>query len=230
MAATPKLAVALMSGGMDSTVAAALVRHQGYEIAALHVTYAHRTARREQRAFHDICEAWGISRQLVVSIDYLRSIGGSALTDERIPVPEGRVDRAEVPPTYVPFRNANLLSIATSWAEVLKAEAIVIGAVEEDSSGYPDCRQVFYEAFQRVIELGTHPETRITLLTPVIHMRKCDIVRTGVGLRVPFHLTWSCYVREDIPCGRCDSCLLRLRGFQEAGVPDPLPYDALAAE
>jgi len=213
-----------MSGGMDSTVAAALVHQQGYELAALHVTYGHRTARRERQAFEDICAAWGIRHRLVVSIEHLRLIGGSALTDPAIPVPEGRLDREEIPPTYVPFRNANLLSIAVSWAEVLGARAVAIGAVEEDSSGYPDCRQVFYEAFQRVVELGTRPEAGIRVLTPVIHMRKSQIVRVGAELGVPFHLTWSCYVREDQACGECDSCLLRLRGFREAGLPDPIPY------
>ncbi|MCS7170613.1 MAG: 7-cyano-7-deazaguanine synthase, partial [Candidatus Kapabacteria bacterium] len=137
------------------------------------------------------------------------------------------LDREGIPPTYIPFRNANLLSIATSWAEVLGAGAIAIGAVEEDSSGYPDCREVFYEAFQRVIDTGTRPQTCIQLLTPVIHFRKSQIVRAGAELGVPFHLTWSCYSREDIACGECDSCLLRLRGFREAGLPDPLPYARL---
>ncbi len=219
-----RLAVVLMSGGMDSTVAAALVRQMGYEIAGLHVSYGHRTAERERQAFEDICAVWGVTRRLVVSIDHLRLIGGSALTDPTISVPEGQLHRLGIPPTYVPFRNANLLSIATSWAEVLQAEAIAIGAVEEDSSGYPDCREVFYEAFQRVIEVGTRPETHIQLLTPVLHMRKSEIVRVGTELKVPFELTWSCYVRQDQACGECDSCLLRLRGFREAGVPDPLPY------
>lgn len=209
---------------MDSTVAAALVRAQGYDIAALHVTYGHRTAERERKAFADICAAWGITRHLVVSIEHLRLIGGSALTDLSIPIPTGQLERTEIPPTYVPFRNAHLLSIATSWAEVLGAEAIVIGAVEEDSSGYPDCREVFYRAFQQVIELGTRPETHIQLLTPVLHLRKREIVQLGMELGVPFHLTWSCYSRQDLACGECDSCLLRLRGFREAGFRDPLPY------
>ncbi len=224
MAHQGKIAVVLLSGGMDSAVAAALVRQAGYELAALHVSYGHRTAARERRAFEELCAVWGIHRRLVVSLEHLRRIGGSALTDPTIPVPEGELHRSDIPPTYVPFRNANLLAIATSWAEVLGASAIAIGAVEEDSSGYPDCRAVFYEAFQRVIELGTRPETHIELLTPVIHMRKRDIVRCGLELGVPFELTWSCYRREDVACGECDSCLLRLRGFQEAGVQDPLPY------
>ncbi len=224
MAAPAKVAVVLMSGGMDSTVAAALVRQMGYELAGLHISYGHRTADRERQAFEAICTAWGIQQRLVVSLEHLRLIGGSALTDPALPIPEGRLERSEIPPTYVPFRNANLLSIAVSWAEVLQAEAIAIGAVEEDSSGYPDCRRVFYEAFQRVIDLGTRPERRIQLLTPIIHLRKVDIVRAGLALGVPFHLTWSCYARQDQACGECDSCLLRLRGFAEAGVPDPLPY------
>jgi 7-cyano-7-deazaguanine synthase len=219
-----KLAVVLMSGGMDSAVTAALVRQQGYELAALHVTYGHRTANAERRAFEALCQFWNVQHRLAVSIEHLRVIGGSALTDPTIPVPEGKLEREGIPPTYVPFRNANLLSIATSWAEVLGAAAIAIGAVEEDSSGYPDCRQVFYEAFQRVIDLGTRPETQIQLLTPVIHLRKHEIVATGHRLGVPFELTWSCYQREDIACGECDSCLLRLRGFARAGIPDPLPY------
>lgn len=224
MAAQARLAVALISGGMDSAVAAALVRQAGYELAGLHISYGHRTAARERRAFEALCDAWGIVRRLVVCLEHLRLIGGSALTDPAIPVPEGELSRQGIPPTYVPFRNANLLAIAVSWAEVLGASAVVIGAVEEDSSGYPDCRKVFYEAFQRVIELGTRPETRIELLTPVIQLRKRDIVRQGVELGVPFQLTWSCYQREDLACGECDSCLLRLRGFREAGVEDPLPY------
>lgn len=224
MGARGKVAVALLSGGMDSAVAAALVRQEGYELAALHVSYGHRTAQRERRAFEALCDRWGIIQRLVVSVEHLRLIGGSALTDLAIPVPAGQLHREEIPPTYVPFRNANLLAIAVSWAEVLGAAAVVIGAVEEDSSGYPDCRAVFYEAFQRVIELGTRPETQIELLTPVIHLRKRDIVRRGLEVGVPFELTWSCYQREDMACGECDSCLLRLRGFQEAGVEDPLAY------
>lgn len=219
-----KKAVCLVSGGMDSCVTVSIAYAEGFELAFLHADYGQRTLERERKAFEEIATFFGVEQKLCVSLDYLEKIGGSALTDLRIEIPYGKLDRQEVPVTYVPFRNANLLSVATSWAEVIGAEAIFIGAVAEDSSGYPDCRPEFYEAFQKVINTGTRPETNIEIRTPIIHLTKADIVKKGVELGAPLHLTWSCYKREDIACGECDSCLLRLRGFKQAGIADPIPY------
>ncbi len=217
-------AVCLVSGGMDSLVALALARQKTSDIALLHVNYGHLTESRELKAFTEIADYYGIRRRLVVDIGYLHEIGGSALTDPSIPLPAGRLDRPEIPVSYVPFRNANLLAAATSWAEVLSATEIYIGAVEEDSSGYPDCRESFFRAFNLVIREGTRPETRIRIVAPLLHLSKKQIVKTGVELKVPFHLTWSCYCASELACGTCDSCLLRLKGFSEAGVADPIEY------
>jgi len=219
------IAVVLISGGLDSCVTAAIAAQQ-YQLALLHVNYGQRTENRELKAFHDIADYYQVPQKLrlVTSITHLKSIGGSSLTDERIPVSKADLASREIPTSYVPFRNAHLLSIATSWAEVLEAHRIFIGAVEEDSSGYPDCRQEFYEAFNKVIEIGTKPETHIRIETPLIHLKKWQIVKKGVELQAPLHLTWSCYQREDLACGICDSCALRLRGFQMAGIEDPIPY------
>lgn len=219
------LAIVLVSGGMDSCVTAAIA-HQAHRLAFLHVNYGQRTEARERKAFHDIADHYRVpeSLRLEVSLKHLAQIGGSALTDEAIPVPKANLDSKEIPVSYVPFRNAHLLSIAVSWGEVLGARKIFIGAVEEDASGYPDCREVFYQAFNRVIELGTRPETDLHIETPLIHMKKWEIVREGVRLNAPLHLTWSCYQREDVACGECDSCAFRLRGFQQAGIEDPIPY------
>jgi len=220
----PKRAVVLVSGGMDSCVTAALVRHEGYELNFLHTNYGQRTERKELECFHALAEYFGAARRLIVDLRHLGMIGGSSLTDTMIEVSPANLDSSEIPSSYVPFRNANMLSVATSWAEVIGAGAIAIGAVEEDSSGYPDCRRVFYDAFERAIELGTRPTTNIRIVTPVIEMSKENIVSTGLRLNAPFHLTWSCYKREDVACGECDSCALRLRGFERAGAVDPLPY------
>ncbi len=220
---TRSLAVVLASGGMDSCVTLAIAL-KDHDVAVLHARYGQRTESRELRAFNDVADYYGVSRRLVVPIDHLARIGGSSLTDRSIPVSPARLGGAGIPASYVPFRNANLLSIAVSWAEVLGAHVIYIGAVEEDSSGYPDCRKEFYDAFNAVIRAGTKPESDITVLTPVIGMSKADIVREGRALGAPFHLTWSCYSREDVACGECDSCALRLRGFRQAGVMDPIPY------
>lgn len=216
------LAVVLLSGGMDSCVCAALAARDS-ECAAVHVSYGQRTEDRERRSFLAICDALGIHQRLMVRNEALRAIGGSALTDEHIAVPESHLIGHDVPVTYVPFRNAHLLSVAVSWAEVLGAEKIYIGAVEQDSSGYPDCRPAYYRAFNEVIRAGTR-EGRIKVVSPLIGMRKSEIVTLGLELRAPFDLTWSCYSREDRACGVCDSCVLRLRAFQEAGAPDPIPY------
>ncbi len=213
----------LVSGGVDSAVTAAIAVREG-RCAFLHVNYGQRTERKELQCFHAIGDFYRIEERLVADIGYLSEIGGSALTDERIDVPEGDLSRQDIPVTYVPFRNAHLLSIAVSWAEVIGAGYIYIGAVEEDSSGYPDCREGFYSAFERAIDAGTKPSTRIRIVTPLIHMRKPEIIKRGSELGAPFHLTWSCYKDEQVACGECDSCLLRLRGFQEAGLRDPIPY------
>ncbi len=215
-------AVVLLSGGMDSCVCAALAARD-HQTAAVHVSYGQRTEERERKSFLAICDRLGIHDKLIVSNEALRAIGGSALTDETIAVPRAENVGHSVPVTYVPFRNAHFLSVAVSWAEVLHAEKVYIGAVEPDSSGYPDCRPAYYKAFNEVVKAGTK-EGRIEVLTPLIAMRKAEIVRLGLELGAPFDLTWSCYSREDQACGICDSCVLRLRAFDAAGVQDPIPY------
>ncbi|HZP16363.1 MAG TPA: 7-cyano-7-deazaguanine synthase QueC [Terriglobales bacterium] len=215
-------AVVLLSGGMDSCVCATLAARD-HETAALHVSYGQRTEARERESFLAICERLGIRDRLLVRNEALKLIGGSALTDENIAVPESRVLGRDIPVTYVPFRNAHFLAVAVSWSEVLGASKIYIGAVEQDSSGYPDCRPAYYRAFNEVIQAGTKAGG-IEVVTPLIAMRKAEIVRLGLELGSPFDLTWSCYSRDDRACGVCDSCVLRLRAFQEAGAADPLPY------
>src|ERR1041385_6658095 len=217
-------AVCLVSGGMDSCVTAAIANEENDPLAFLHVSYGQRTEARELLAFEEIAHHYRVAQRLAVSIEQLKLVGGSSLTDQDIPVSAADLNSREIPTSYVPFRNSHLLSIATSWAEVIGATRIYIGAVAEDSSGYPDCRPEFYEAFQRVIDVGTKPETRIEIVTPVIHLRKSEIVKRGVDLEAPLHLTWSCYQSEERACGRCDSCALRLRAFAEAGLRDPIPY------
>jgi 7-cyano-7-deazaguanine synthase len=215
-------AIVLLSGGMDSCVCAAVAARED-DVAALHISYGQRTEERERQSFERICDRLGISAQLVVRNEALRLIGGSALIDDRIAVPESHAIGLDIPVTYVPFRNAHFLAVAVSWAEVQGASKIYIGAVEQDSSGYPDCRPAYYQAFNEVIKAGTK-EGGIQIVTPLIGMRKAAIVRLGLELDAPFDLTWSCYSREDRACGVCDSCVLRLRAFQEAGAADPLPY------
>ena len=215
-------AVVLLSGGMDSCVCAALAARD-YDAAAVHVQYGQRTQDRELQSFLGVCDRLGIRERLVVRNEALKMIGGSALTDEKIAVPESHEVGREIPVTYVPFRNAHFLAVAVSWAEVVGAGKIYIGAVEQDSSGYPDCRPAYYQAFNKVIEAGTK-EGGIEIVTPLIALRKAEIVRLGLELGAPLDLTWSCYSREDRACGVCDSCRLRLRAFQEAGTVDPLPY------
>ena len=212
----------LLSGGMDSCVCAALAARDS-EAAALHISYGQRTEERERCAFLGICDRLGIRKRLLIKNDALRAIGGSALTDAKIAVPESHTIGTEIPVTYVPFRNAHFLSVAVSWAEVLGARKVYIGAVEQDSSGYPDCRPAYYEAFNEVIRRGTK-DGNIEITTPLIALRKHQIVSLGLELGAPLDLTWSCYSREDQACGVCDSCVLRLRAFQEAGARDPIPY------
>ena len=224
MSTPSTLAVCLVSGGMDSCVTAAIANEENDALAFLHVSYGQRTEARERRAFEELADFYKVRQRLAVSIEYLKGIGGSSLTDSEITVAEANLHSPEIPTSYVPFRNAHLLSIATSWGEVIDAKRIYIGAVAEDSSGYPDCRPEFYEAFQQAIEVGTKPETRIEIVTPVIYMRKSEIVKQGIQLRAPLHLTWSCYQGESVACGHCDSCALRLRAFREAGMEDPIGY------
>ncbi len=222
----PPIAVVSLSGGLDSCVATAVARAEGFDLALLHADYGQLTEARERRAFLAIADHYGVApeRRLVMPFDHLKRIGGSALTDPSIALPEGDLERQGVPVSYVPFRNAHLLSTAVSWAEVLGASAIFVGFVEEDSSGYPDCREVFLRAFEVAANLGTRPETRISLRAPLIHLKKSAIVQKGLALAAPLELTWSCYQGEAEACGHCDSCLLRLRGFRQAGVADPIPY------
>ena len=222
------LAVVSLSGGLDSCVAAAVARAEGFDLALLHADYGQLTEAREHRAFEAIADFYGVprKRRLVIPFANLRAIGGSALTDPSIPLPEGDLERTGVPVSYVPFRNAHLLATAVSWAEVLRARAIYVGFVEEDSSGYPDCRDVFLRAFETAANLGTRPETVLSLRAPLIHLKKAQIVQRGLELAAPLHLTWSCYQAEQEACGHCDSCLLRLAGFREAGAADPVPYAA----
>ncbi len=220
----PRLAICLVSGGMDSCVTAAIANEENDELAFLHVSYGQRTEKREREAFEALADHFKVKTRLVISLEHLAKIGGSSLTDDRIPVTAANLSAPGIPSSYVPFRNAHLLSAAVSWGEVINAKAIYIGAVAEDSSGYPDCRPEFYDAFQNVLDIGTRPETRITIETPVIAMRKSEIVRRGIELGAPLHLTWSCYRESESACGNCDSCALRLRAFREAGATDPITY------
>lgn len=218
------LGVCLVSGGMDSCVTAAIAANEVSELAFLHISYGQRTEARERRAFEDLADHYGVQRRMVVSLEHLAKIGGSSLTDYSIDVTSANLASSEIPTSYVPFRNAHLLAVATSWAEVIHAQSIYIGAVAEDSSGYPDCRPEFYEAFGRAILEGTKPDTRISIRTPVISMKKSEIVKLGDKLDAPLALTWSCYKTSERACGQCDSCALRLRAFSAAGMTDPVPY------
>jgi 7-cyano-7-deazaguanine synthase len=218
------LAIALVSGGMDSLVTAA-VANMSYELALLHLNYGQRTESRELKSFNEIADHFKVLKRLIVNIEYLSDIGGSSLTDPNIEVSKANLDGKGIPSSYVPFRNSNILAIATSWAEVIGAQKIFIGAVEEDSSGYPDCREVYYDAFNKVIELGSRSGSAIRIETPIIHLRKHEIVRWGAELNVPFELSWSCYKNEGKACGVCDSCAHRLRGFELAGIKDPIEYE-----
>jgi 7-cyano-7-deazaguanine synthase len=226
----------LLSGGMDSCVCAAIAihAHGAEQVALLHAGYGQRTQKRERQAFESIADFYHVRHRLVVQLDHFRVIGGSALTDGSIAVPEHQhisngPASNEIPVTYVPFRNAHFLSVAVSWAEVIGAHSIYIGAVAEDSSGYPDCCPEYYRVFQELIRVGTRPETNIEIATPVIALKKSAIIRKGIELGAPLHLTWSCYQSEDVPCGVCDSCLLRMRAFAEAGASDPISQRGSAA-
>ena len=218
-----KLAVVAVSGGMDSCVTAAIA-NQNYRLALIHINYGQRTEERELKAFHDIADFYKAEKRLIIDFGHFTKIGGSSLTDKSIQVSKADLKNKEVPSSYVPFRNANILSACVSWAEVIGAGAVFIGAVYEDASGYPDCRPDFFEAFEKMVDLGTRPSTKIKIETPIIHFSKAEIVKKGVELNAPLHLTWSCYQSEDEACGVCDSCAFRLRGFQLAGVEDPIVY------
>jgi 7-cyano-7-deazaguanine synthase len=223
---TRPLAVVCVSGGMDSCVTAAIAAAD-YRLAFLHASYGQRTQAKELSCFHALADHFAAERRLVVDLGSLAAIGGSSLTDRSIPVREGPPQAGCIPTSYVPFRNAHLLAAAVSWAEVTGATAIFVGAVWEDSSGYPDCRPEFYRAFEKAARLGTRPETEVRIVTPVIGWTKAEIVSRGLALRAPFEKTWSCYQAEEVACGGCESCRLRRKGFAEAGGEDPIPYRPL---
>ncbi len=217
------IAVIAVSGGMDSCVTAAIANRE-FQLAFAHFNYGQRTEERELKAFHDIADFYQVQHRLVIDFTHLSKIGGSSLTDKNIEVRIADLNNKEIPNSYVPFRNANILSACVSWAEVIKAKAVFIGAVYEDSSGYPDCRPEFFQAFEKMVNLGTKPDTQIKIETPIINLSKSKIVKLGIELNAPLHLTWSCYKNNDVACGICDSCALRLRGFQQAGIEDLIPY------
>ena len=222
-----KKAIVLASGGLDSCVTTACAVNKGYDVSLLHINYGQRTQEREYTAFENIAKHYNIINKMTVSIDYLIKIGGSSLTDKNMAVEENVCpdnNRSTVPSSYVPFRNANMISIAVSWAEVIGAEKIFVGAVEEDSSGYPDCREIFFNKFNDLLKVALSNNNNIEIETPVIHLSKAEIITLGVKLNAPLHLTWSCYQSEDMACGLCESCILRLKGFEKAGVKDPIPY------
>ncbi len=220
-----KKAVVMLSGGMDSAVCAALAKEQNYDIAALHLNYGQKTQKKELECFNKLADYFDTVDKLIVDVSHLSMIGGSSLTDNNIPVVKSTSDKKdEIPNSYVPFRNGNILAIATSWAEVIEAQALVIGAMQVDYSGYPDCRDDFFDAMEKAINLGTKPDTYLRILTPIINYTKADVVRKGIELGVPFEHTWSCYSDSNKACGKCDSCTLRLKGFADAGRADPIEY------
>ena len=218
-----KVAIVALSGGLDSCVTTAIA-NQEYDLALFHANYKQRTEKRELKSFNDISDFYGIQKRLIIDFSHLSKIGGSSLTDWSMNVKEADFSNKSIPNSYVPFRNANILSACISWGEVINASAVFMGAVHEDSSGYPDCRPEFFTAFEKMADIGTRPETNIKIVTPVINFSKKEIVLEGKKLSAPFHLTWSCYQEEDEACGICDSCALRLRGFYLAGVEDPISY------
>jgi 7-cyano-7-deazaguanine synthase len=218
-----KLAVIACSGGMDSCVTTAIAK-ESYDVALAHFNYGQKTEKRELQAFNDIADFYGSDKRLIIDFSHFAKIGGSSLTDDNIKVKDADLKNTEVPNSYVPFRNANILAACVSWAEVIGAEAVYVGAVYEDASGYPDCRPEFYKAFEVMADIGTKPETKIKIITPIIHLSKAEIVKKGIELNAPIHLSWSCYQSSEEACGVCDSCAYRLRGFQQAGVEDKIKY------
>lgn len=223
----PEKAIVLLSGGMDSALCLGIAVQAGYEPAALHLNYGQRTQAKELQCFQNLCSHYAVKQQLVVDVNHLSKIGGSSLTDYSIDIPENDLEKSTVkavPNSYVPFRNANILAIAVSWAEVIGAAAIYIGATQVDFSGYPDCRREFFDAFREVIKTGTKPDTDIQIITPIINLSKSEIVKKSTEMKVPLEYTWSCYQSEEKACGKCDSCILRLKGFAEAGEKDKIEY------
>ena len=218
------IAVIAVSGGLDSCVTAAIAK-QDFELAFAHFNYGQRTEKRELKAFNELSDFFNVDKKLIIDISHLSEIGGSSLTDKKIEVSPADLLSKEIPNSYVPFRNANILAACISWAEVLKAKAVFIGAVQEDSSGYPDCRADFFSAFEKMVQLGTKPSTCLEIKTPIINLTKKEIIKLGMELKAQFHLTWSCYKSEDKACGVCDSCALRLQGFKQAGFEDNILYD-----
>ena len=215
-------AIVLVSGGMDSCVTAASAIANNHVPAFLHLNYGQRTEKRELKAFNEIGDFYNVKERMIIDMTHLSYIGGSCLTDKSIKVPNANLNNNKIPISYVPFRNANILAAAVSWAEVINVNKIFVGAVEEDSSGYPDCRRTFFDAFEKMISEGTKPETNISIITPLINLSKKEIVEMGINMDIPFDLTWSCYKQEDTPCRKCDSCAFRSRGFSQAGIIDPL--------
>ncbi|MCH7819708.1 MAG: 7-cyano-7-deazaguanine synthase QueC [Candidatus Marinimicrobia bacterium] len=220
------LAVVAVSGGLDSAVATAIAAEK-HELALMHISYGNKTQKRELEAFHAIADFYNLDKRFVADIDHLRKIGSSSLTDRNIPVEDYDPNIQGIPPTYVPFRNANILSIAVSWGEAIGAGLIYVGMMEEDSAGYPDCTEDFINAFNNMIKVGTRPETNIELIAPLIHMTKGEVIKNGLELGAPLELTWSCYRNEEKACGKCESCVLRLRGYKELGIEDPIKYVAM---
>ena len=220
------LAVVAVSGGLDSAVATAIAAEK-HELALMHINYGNKTQKRELEAFHAIADFYNLDKRFVADIDHLRKIGNSSLTDRNIPVEDYDPNIQGIPPTYVPFRNANILSIAVSWGEAIGAGLIYVGMMEEDSAGYPDCTEDFINAFNNMIKVGTRPETNIELIAPLIHMTKGEVIKNGLELGAPLELTWSCYRNEEEACGKCESCVLRLRGYNELGIEDPIKYVAM---
>ncbi|MCH7887275.1 MAG: 7-cyano-7-deazaguanine synthase QueC [Candidatus Marinimicrobia bacterium] len=217
------LAVVAVSGGLDSAVATAIAAEK-HELALMHINYGNKTEKRELEAFHAIADFYKFNKRFVADIDHLRKIGSSSLTDRNIPVDDYDPGIRGIPLTYVPFRNANILSIAVSWGEVIGASLIYVGMMEEDSAGYPDCTEDFISAFNNMIKVGTRPETNIELIAPLIHMTKGEVIKKGLELGAPLELTWSCYRSEEVACGKCESCILRLQGYKELGIEDPIKY------
>ncbi|WP_415395750.1 7-cyano-7-deazaguanine synthase QueC [Sulfurimonas sp. CS5] len=219
-----KKALCVMSGGMDSTLSAYMMKNIGYEIIALHFNYDQRTQKKELECFNEVCKDLEVKEKYILDLDFFKQLGASALTDKNIEVPTGGIEEG-VPVTYVPFRNGIFLSMAAAIAEKEGAEIISIGVVEEDSSGYPDCRESYIKSMEQSINLGTKDETNIEIKMPLVHLKKSQIVQKSLDLNVPLHLTWSCYKSENKACGVCDSCRLRLNGFKLAGVSDPIDYE-----
>lgn len=229
MTKNKKIAVSILSGGMDSTLASYIAKNEGYEIIAVHFNYGQRTEHKELEAFRNICIELNVKEKYEINIPFFTQIGASALTDSSIDIPTNGIEDG-VPITYVPFRNGIFLSIATAIGEKHGAEALYIGVVQEDSSGYPDCTDSFIDKMQSAMNQGTKEETNLEIKTPLVHMTKEQIVRKSLELNVPLEYTWSCYANEKKACGICDSCRLRLKGFRLANETDKIEYEEYTQE